>query len=60
MKCHAAQAIHTWCTGIATGVTVATIFGWLPAIAAFLASIWYVIIIIEKVIDKPVHRWFRQ
>lgn len=60
MRTEAAQVVHTVVTTTATGVTVATLLGWLPLLAAGLASIWYVIIILEKILNKPVHRWFRK
>lgn len=37
----------------ATSVTVATLFQWLPAIAALFAIIWYGINVTEKVTGKP-------
>ena len=59
MRTEAAQAIHTAVTVSATSVTVATILTWLPPMAALFAIVWYVIIITEKIINKPIHRWFR-
>lgn len=37
----------------ATSVTVATLFQWLPAIAAVFAIIWYAVNLTEKVTGKP-------
>ncbi len=48
------QHVHTAANALAGIAVVATIVGWLPAIAAVLGIIWYVIQIIES---KTVRDW---
>jgi hypothetical protein len=51
------DAAHTASTVAANGITLATILGWLPHIAAILGICWYVILIIEKKTNRPMHTW---
>jgi len=60
MQTELAQMAHTTTTLAATSITIATIIGWLPNIAAGFAVIWYIILIIEKRSGKPMVKWFRK
>ena len=53
MNHHVVSAIRQAGEATAAGVTVLTIFKFLPAITAVLAIAWYAIGLVEKITGKP-------
>ena len=46
------QGVQTVITGGAVGSTIATYIGWLPDIAGGFAILWFVLLIIEWLVNK--------
>lgn len=49
--------IRHWIDGISASAILAAILGWLPAIAAVLAIIWYCIQIYESATGQRIFAW---
>jgi hypothetical protein len=49
---------HLFAHVASLGAIFATVVGWLPAIAAFVAVLWYIIQIWEsKTVQRHIHAW---